>query len=256
MSPGAAQSRTGSGNELVRAAVRKGIPVAISRTGLAFFDGFRSERRSAKRTNHELRIANSKRSLPPVPQSELVIRTSSGLLRRLRRAHRRPLRPAARPILSRGLPIELKREDWDNAARRVSSSLSELELTLGAVAGAVGDAEQSLTYADRRGDADWPIHTRVRFADALHQAGRSDDALARIREAEQMQAKSQPECPLLYSLRGFRYCDLLLTEAERAAWQTILECRGRPHSATCLLPRRLPTRDADALVQQHRNYAT
>ena len=38
-----------------------------------------------------------------------------------------------------------------------------------------------------------------------------------------MQAESQPDYPLLYSLQGFRYCDLLLAEAERAAWQVIWE---------------------------------
>ena len=41
-----------------------------------------------------------------------------------------------------------------------------------------------------------------------------------------MQAERQPDYPLLYSLRGFRYCDLLLTEAERAAWQ--VSCSGGP----------------------------
>jgi hypothetical protein len=34
-----------------------------------------------------------------------------------------------------------------------------------------------------------------------------------------MQAESEPAYPLLYSQQGFIYCDLLLTEAERAAWQ-------------------------------------
>ena len=33
-----------------------------------------------------------------------------------------------------------------------------------------------------------------------------------------MQAKRQPEHPLLYSLQGFRYGELLLAEAEQAAW--------------------------------------
>ena len=36
--------------------------------------------------------------------------------------------------------------------------------------------------------------------------------------------ENQPDYPILYSLPGFRYCDLLLTEAELAAWQTVLEC--------------------------------
>ena len=64
--------------------------------------------------------------------------------------------------------------------------------------------------------------TRTTHADALHQAGRRAEAETRFREAEQMQQGRQPDYPLLYSLPGFRYCDLHLTEAERAAW-----CLGR-----------------------------
>jgi hypothetical protein len=52
--------------------------------------------------------------------------------------------------------------------------------------------------------------------------GRRDDAQEFFRAAEEMQAKLQHEYPLLYSLRGFQYCDLLLAAPERAAWQTVL----------------------------------
>jgi hypothetical protein len=130
-----------------------------------------------------------------------------------------------------GLPIEVKREDWRNAAIS-ASNLSELELTLGLieptvargmkVAGAVGDAEQSVTYADRSGNEFDMMDHRTVHADVLHQAGRRPEAQVRFREAEQMQAKSQPGYPLMYSMAGFRYCDLLLTEAERAAWQLLV----------------------------------
>jgi hypothetical protein len=87
------------------------------------------------------------------------------------------------------------------------------------VAGAVGDAEQSVTYADRSDDASQRMSKRTTHADALHQAGRRAEAETRFRDAEQMQAESQPDYPLLYSLPGFRYCDLLLAAPERAAWQ-------------------------------------
>ncbi len=70
-----------------------------------------------------------------------------------------------------------------------AGNLSELELTLGEVAGAVGDAEQSVTYADRSGDAFQRMSTRTTHADALHQAGRRAEAETRFREAEQMQAR-------------------------------------------------------------------
>ena len=140
-----------------------------------------------------------------------------------------------------GLPIEVKREDWKNAAIR-ASNLSELELTLGEVAGAVEDAAQSVQYADRSGDAFWRMASRTTHADALHHAGRWDEATARFREAEQMQAERQPDYPLLYSLPGFQYCALLLAEAERAA-ASIAEC-GLGGS----VPRRLTARGANAQV--------
>lgn len=50
-----------------------------------------------------------------------------------------------------GLGMAVMQEDWKSSAR-YASSLSQLELTLGEVAGAVGDAEQSVTYANRSGD--------------------------------------------------------------------------------------------------------
>ena len=116
-------------------------------------------------------------------------------------------------------------KEWEQAAI-AASNLSELELTLGEVAGAVGDAEQSVTYADRSGDANWKYASRTTHADALHQAGRRAEAETRFREAEQMQAESQPAYPQLYSLQGFNYCDLLLAAPERAAWQIILGSAG------------------------------
>jgi len=114
------------------------------------------------------------------------------------------------------LEMGVKVKDWGEAARR-ASNLSELELMLGEVTGAVGDADQSVTYADRSDDAFQRMTKRVRLADTLHQAGRMAEAEAQFRKAEQMQVKSQPHYPLLYSVQGFQYCDLLLAEAERAA---------------------------------------
>ncbi|MSP39140.1 MAG: hypothetical protein EXR70_11670 [Deltaproteobacteria bacterium] len=130
-----------------------------------------------------------------------------------------------------GMELAAGGEDWTNAASG-ASNLSELQLTLGEVAGAVGDAEQSVIYADRSGDADNRMINRTTHADALHQAGRRAEAEARFREAEEMQAESQPGHPLLYSLRGFRYCDLLLAAPERAAWQITLDSCFSPHPSS------------------------
>jgi len=69
--------------------------------------------------------------------------------------------------------------------------------------------------------------SRCTFADTLHHAAREADAEARFREAEEINAKYQPETELLYSVRGFKYCDLLLTEAEITAWQSTLQLKTR-----------------------------
>ena len=115
-----------------------------------------------------------------------------------------------------GLENYISQENWGQSAR-LASNLSELELTLGEIAAAVGDAEQSVTFADRSGDAFLRIMSRAKHALALHESGHRPQALALFREAEQLQQEWQPDYPRLYSLQGFRYCDLLLAEAERAA---------------------------------------
>ena len=114
-----------------------------------------------------------------------------------------------------------KQENWKNAAIS-AGNLSELELTLGEVAGAMADGTQSVTHVDRSGDVHWPMLMRTTHADALHQAGHRAEAEALFHEAERMQAERQPAYPLLYSLQGFQYGDLLLAAAERAAWRTVL----------------------------------
>jgi tetratricopeptide (TPR) repeat protein len=130
-----------------------------------------------------------------------------------------------------GMDIAVRQQDWQNAAAR-ASNLSQLELTLGKVAGAVGDAEQSVTYADRSGDAFQRMGKRTTLADALHQAGRRAEAETRFRESEQMQTERQPDYPLLYSWQGFAYCDLLLAAPERAAWQITLNSSVIPHPSS------------------------
>jgi tetratricopeptide (TPR) repeat protein len=109
-----------------------------------------------------------------------------------------------------GQENNVAREDWENAARQ-AGNLSELHLTLGRVGEAIAFAERSVEYADRSGDAPARIFTRAWLADAFHQAGRLDEAEKRFHEGEAMQRQRQPQYPLLYSVRGYRYCDLLLT---------------------------------------------
>lgn len=113
-------------------------------------------------------------------------------------------------------------EDWANAGR-LASNLSELELMLGDVDGAVGDAEHSTTYANRSGDEFLRIISCAKAGVILHQAGRWAEAMKRFHEAEQKQVESQPNYPALYSIQGSNYCDLLLADVERAAWLQMRE---------------------------------
>ena len=103
-------------------------------------------------------------------------------------------------------------EDWKEAAIR-AGNLSELHLTLGEVASAVETGEESVELAETSGDLFQRMSKRTTLADALHQAGRLEESAAAFREAEALQAESQPEYPRLYSLAGYRYCDLLLSGA-------------------------------------------
>ena len=107
-----------------------------------------------------------------------------------------------------GLERDLKREDWENAAAS-ANNLSELEQTLGDFARAAKDAEVSVTQADRGSNPLLQTCFRATHADALHQA-RRDAAAARFAEAEGMQGEWLPNYPMLYSVWGFCYCDLLL----------------------------------------------
>jgi tetratricopeptide (TPR) repeat protein len=119
-----------------------------------------------------------------------------------------------------GLAMKGEQEDQVNSAI-AAGNLSELELTLGDVRSALINAEQGVTHVERSGVAFQRIINRTTLADALHQAGRRPEAHAFFREAEEMQAETQPEYPFLYSLQGFRYCELLLNQPERIAWHSV-----------------------------------
>jgi tetratricopeptide (TPR) repeat protein len=128
------------------------------------------------------------------------------------------------------MEMDIEREEWKGAAAS-ATNLSELTLTLGDVPRAVVFGEQSVELADRSGDAFYCMAFRTAWADALHQAGRWEESAAAFREAEAMQAEQQPEYPRLYSLQGFRYCDLLRGRAEPEAGSGLDGLAGpSPHS--------------------------
>jgi tetratricopeptide (TPR) repeat protein len=126
------------------------------------------------------------------------------------------LREALEPMQA-DIDLELVQDNVNWKAVAVSASnLSELQLTLGDVAQAVESGARSSRYAAQSGDWQSRMINRTTHADALHQAGDTAAALALFREAEQLQQEHQPAYPRLYSLRGFRYCDLLLAQGSTA----------------------------------------
>lgn len=118
-----------------------------------------------------------------------------------------------------GMEMRIKAENWQNAAIS-ASNLSELEVTLGRLGEAESDARRAIDFADRSRDANWRMASCTTAADALHQFGDRDEARQLFEEAEKIQIENQPKFNLLYSLRGYQYCDLILAPAERAAWRS------------------------------------
>jgi tetratricopeptide (TPR) repeat protein len=124
------------------------------------------------------------------------------------------LREAVAPMRA-GLERRVEQDNWENAAIS-AGNVSELHLTLGDLALAVAMGEASVDYADRSGDWAPRMTALTTWADALHQRGEVAGAQALFEKAEALQAEQQPHYPRLYSLRGYRYCDLLLAQGRAA----------------------------------------
>ena len=122
-------------------------------------------------------------------------------------------------------------KSWANGAR-AAGSLSKLYATIGDLAQAQAYAEHSVELAERSGDAFQRLARRTDLADALHQVGRLHEAESLFGDAEEMQKEREPKYPLIYSLQGYEYCDLLLAqgnylEVQERARQTVGWEQGR-----------------------------
>jgi tetratricopeptide (TPR) repeat protein len=127
------------------------------------------------------------------------------------------LREATEPFRA-GLERYLALQAWKNAAR-AASNLSELHLVLGEVVRAVEYATEAVDLADRSGDTFQRMARRTMLASAFHQAGQMDKAAKFFVAAEELLKKSESGPPLLYSVPGYSYCDLLL---DRGAVEDVL----------------------------------
>jgi tetratricopeptide (TPR) repeat protein len=97
-----------------------------------------------------------------------------------------------------------------------ASNVSEAELLLGEVAAAATTSRRAVALADQGREPSRMVASRSTLADALSAAGEWEDAADQFADAERRQREWRPAEPLLYSLRGYRYCDLLLSR-ERAS---------------------------------------
>jgi hypothetical protein len=118
------------------------------------------------------------------------------------------LREAVKPMAT-AMEVSISQQDPLNAAR-YAINLSELYSTIGNIALALKFARRSVELADSIGDIFHQMVTRTRFADALHQSGQLAEAEITFLKTEELQKEWQPDYPILYSFRGFQYCDLLL----------------------------------------------
>ena len=146
--------------------------------------------------------------LPPRDRAFVLGQASYGL-RAQGRLHE------ALPAMRASLHLREVAQDWTYTAIS-AAELSETELLVGDIAAAVAVAEEAVALADRAGDAFQMLRNRTTSADVLHAAGGREKAEGLFAEAERRQQELQPELPLLYSLQGYRYCDLLLSQGRAA----------------------------------------
>ena len=96
-------------------------------------------------------------------------------------------------------------------------NLSEVELVAGEVASAIATARDSVARTDQIGDPHFSMLSRATLTYALVAAGDAAKGESLFAEAERRQKECEPECPWLYSLRGYEYSDLLLSQGDAVA---------------------------------------
>lgn len=110
-----------------------------------------------------------------------------------------------------GLATDLRLKAWRNAAVQ-AGNLGDVYLAFGHLDRALAFTRRSLRLAKRADDTLHQVDARARVGAVLHQLGRRARAREAFREAEAWQAAVDPNHPILYSTRGYAYCDLLLDD--------------------------------------------
>ncbi len=119
----------------------------------------------------------------------------------------------AREPMKNALRVRISLEGWGEAAND-AVNLIDVYLMLGDVERAVDYGRESVVYADLSEDWIPMVNARSILSCALHQSGNFAEAQELFEEEEEIQRKVCMEYPYCYSIRGFRFCDLLLSQSQ------------------------------------------
>ena len=109
----------------------------------------------------------------------------------------------------KSLKLCTRMNDWRQAAIGYSN-LSDLFLVLGKTEQAYQCAQDAITFAERHGEVKQRIINQSRLARVFHIKGNLDTSLHHFWMAEAIQVEELDVESILYSIRGYYYCDLLL----------------------------------------------
>lgn len=113
-----------------------------------------------------------------------------------------------------GFSMRIQQKEWKNAAWS-ARTLSELNLACANLPLAIALAILAVKLADSIQDATFAqISYRTIYADALHQFGALNDAKFLFQDAEERLQRREFPFNHLYSIGGYRYNSLLLTQGE------------------------------------------
>ncbi|MBK8561910.1 MAG: hypothetical protein IPN76_00760 [Saprospiraceae bacterium] len=117
--------------------------------------------------------------------------------------------PESVSTLKKSLKIHLEQNNLLEACK-ISHLLSESLLESGDLKTAAKFAITSVEFAEKTNSMDSVIDSLANYAHIVHQLGKLKKAKKLFFKAELNQKSSEPEYNYLYSIRGYRYSDLLI----------------------------------------------
>jgi tetratricopeptide (TPR) repeat protein len=116
--------------------------------------------------------------------------------------------------LRKALVLAHRQENWTTAAS-AATTLSEVYRARGDLSTALQFAQQSVAYVKSADvPADVALRSRTFLGFAQYWVGQFEAAKATFQEAEDVQKHAHPERPMLHSVLGYMYCELLLDHLE------------------------------------------